>query len=509
MYRKLFVFFLSFISFQVFAQQGDPILMRVNDKKITRSQFEYVLNKEHQCNLKGKALRAYSEQYADKLLKVSAGESAGFDTTRLFRNKVISFRKNVMRAYLTNGQTDEDYARMMYDRLQVGNNLGEIQIVEIFKRLPQNASSFLIESTRQRMDSIYTALQKNPEKFQKFMSSYSDNKDTTWLSYMDKPADFEKRVFSLSVNSISTPFYSPLGISIVKVLNRHSVVPFESVKDKLIRLKGAGRDDKADLLASRLKNSMSFVQKDEAFKELREEGQTDKVLFILDGKPYSGSDFRLFADSHPMEIGAQIEAFTTKAILDHQYQKIEKNDSSLSWQVRMYRDDLLAREEDEIAAAQHPDSLALSGYFDRHHLEYKWDTPRFYGAVIYCVNNKIGKKVRKKMKKKSAEEWTDIVASFNKSGETVRLEYGTYPEGTNAAVDYFEYNTGSYTPQIGFPYTALVGEKKKYPESYKEVYDKLSSDYCRDMKQQWMEHLRVIGKVEISEEVLKTVNNHR
>jgi peptidyl-prolyl cis-trans isomerase SurA len=510
MYRKFIIFSLLLLPLCAVAQQNDPVVLRVNDKTVTRSEIEYKLNKEHLGNLKGKALKSYVETCADNLLKVCAAEASGIDTSRVIRNDILSYRKDLLRTYLANGQTDEDYARMLYDRMREKNHIGDVQIMQIYKHLPQNASSLLIETVKQRMDSIYSALVRQPEKFQWFVQHYSDQKDTQWVSFLDKPVDFEKQIYALSDNHFTEPFYSPAGIFIVKVISHRPMAPFEEMKGELISLlHSQNSDEKTELLVDRLKNEVKYVSNVEGLDDLYENGSTNKTLFTLDGKAYSGSDFQLFSKSHPMEVKSQVEAFTTKSILDYQAKKIEAGNSSFALQMKLYRDDILTREEDDIAVPQSPDSLSVSSFYDRHKADYKWDVPHFYGAVIYCVNNKIGKKVRKKLKKNPKEEWTSLIESFNRSKEVVRMEQGAFAEGSNAAVDYFEFNKEGFTPPAGLPYTALVGEKKKYPEDYREIYATLVAGYQKEMKQQWIEHLRNSGKVEISEEVLKTVNNHR
>jgi hypothetical protein len=164
MYRKFIIFSLLLLPLCAVAQQNDPVVLRVNDKTVTRSEIEYKLNKEHLGNLKGKALKSYVETCADNLLKVCAAEASGIDTSRVIRNDILSYRKDLLRTYLANGQTDEDYARMLYDRMREKNHIGDVQIMQIYKHLPQNASSLLIETVKQRMDSIYSALVRQPRE---------------------------------------------------------------------------------------------------------------------------------------------------------------------------------------------------------------------------------------------------------------------------------------------------------------------------------------------------------
>ena len=59
-----------------------------------------------------------------------------------------------------------------------------------------------------------------------------------------------------------------------------------------------------------------------------------------------------------------------------------------------------------------------------------------------------------------------------------------------------------------FPFTTFLGEKVKGPETYQEVRGLLVGDYQNYLEERWIAQLRSTAKVEINQEVLKTVNNH-
>ena len=52
------------------------------------------------------------------------------------------------------------------------------------------------------------------------------------------------------------------------------------------------------------------------------------------------------------------------------------------------------------------------------------------------------------------------------------------------------------------------GEKIKGPEKYEDMRGPVMFDYQLFLEQEWVKKLRSKGKVEINQEVLKTVNNH-
>lgn len=58
------------------------------------------------------------------------------------------------------------------------------------------------------------------------------------------------------------------------------------------------------------------------------------------------------------------------------------------------------------------------------------------------------------------------------------------------------------------PFTVVEGKRVNGPESYQEIRDRLLVDYYQDAGLRWLDSLRAVSKVEINQEVLKTVNNH-
>ena len=61
----------------------------------------------------------------------------------------------------------------------------------------------------------------------------------------------------------------------------------------------------------------------------------------------------------------------------------------------------------------------------------------------------------------------------------------------------------------GLPYTFVMGKKlKKGPESYEDVREAVVKDYLTVYEDAWLKDLKRKYKVEINQEVLKTVNNN-
>ena len=71
------------------------------------------------------------------------------------------------------------------------------------------------------------------------------------------------------------------------------------------------------------------------------------------------------------------------------------------------------------------------------------------------------------------------------------------------------FKQGVFLPSSEYPYVIAVGKKlKKGPDSYMDVYRQVENDY-KSFRETEEEGKRLKKyKVEINQEVLKTVNNH-
>ncbi|MBT0709053.1 hypothetical protein INE91_02886 [Phocaeicola vulgatus] len=89
------------------------------------------------------------------------------------------------------------------------------------------------------------------------------------------------------------------------------------------------------------------------------------------------------------------------------------------------------------------------------------------------------------------------------------MEAGVFQIGTNRYIDKLVFKCGSFQPEPDLPYTFVMGKKlKKGPESYEDVREAVVKDYLTVYEDAWLKDLKQKYKVEINQEVLKTVNNN-
>ena len=198
-------------------------------------------------------------------------------------------------------------------------------------------------------------------------------------------------------------------------------------------------------------------------------------------------------------------------VLDCEDSSLEAKYPDLKLLLQEYREGMLVN---EISSRKiwnvSSDEKKISEYFKVHRSNYDWDIPCYRGIVLNCATKKIRKKARKVIKSLPESEWQNALRLMvNGSQKQVHIEQGLFKPGDNQYVDDEIFNKGKALPLSSFPFTVVGGQKIKGPQSYKDVWDQLVSDYQRELESRWISQLREKSKVEINQEVLKTVNNHR
>ena len=295
----------------VFAQE-DPVLMRVNGREILRSEFEYAYRRYAERSNAQLSPKEYAALFAQSELKVEAARAAGLDTTSAFRKQREKCRIELVESYLIDRQVMDSCTRALYQKMGLKARNGRVQVMQIFKRLPQTITSRHLEAEKARMDSIYQVIQNQPDlDFTRLVEIYSDDKRSRWIEYLQTTSEFEDVAFSLAKGEVSPPFFTPEGIHVLKVIDREEVSAYENARAGLTeRLQRREILDKGSgVVLERLKTSWQYTPNQAAIEELLIKDRTEQTLFTIDGQAYTGTMFNQFASSHPQAVKRQLEGF--------------------------------------------------------------------------------------------------------------------------------------------------------------------------------------------------------
>ena len=468
--KKSSVLGLMFLaSVSLMGQSADPVLMKVNGADVTRSEFEYALNKNNAAlEGKAKAAKEYLPMYIDFKLKVAEAKAQGIDTLSSFIEEYKADRARHAEDYLIDKDYMEREAYKIYakDSATIGKD-GFIKIAQVMFPMRQDASAETKAALRAKADSAFQMLNAGVS-FDSVVKRYMNvATDTLELLRGQAFKEFEDAAFALKDGGFSHPVLSPAGYHIIK---RFSHRPF-----------GSYQKYRANIMSVLEKRNVKAVAR-----------------------------YRL-----GYQLAKQMAPGTTpEQALAHEDSLLETKYPDFANLMREYREGLMFFEisNREVWQKAASDEKGLEKFFKKNKKKYKFDVPHFRGAVIYCNSKKELAKAQKLLKDAAISEYKGIVeANFTKDSVcTIRLEAGVFAIGENAWIDKEAFGQGNGGKlKKGYKTVGTVGKVlKKKPETYKDVNGLVVNDYQQYLEKEWLKSLHKKYKVEVYQDVLKTVNNH-
>ena len=475
--RKLTIalsLFAAIISQQTLAQSSDPTVMTINGVAVPRSEFEYSFNKNNGEGVIDKlSVDEYVTLFVNYKLKVAAALDAKLDTLSSFRQEYQMYRDQQIRPTMV---TDADVlaeARQMYDRTKemIGTK-GLVRPAHILLRLSTKATAQQQEKIKQRMDSVYRALQGGADfaemakKVSEDAGSAARGGELPWIAPSQTLKEFEDVAYSLAPGQMSKPFLSPVGYHVILMKERKQLEPFDSLKATIIEsIERRGiRNDIADMkLRRKVAESDGTLDADQIMQQ-----QADSIAAVNPEMRY------LFKEYHD---GLLLYEISTREVWD-------KASS---------------------------DEAALKAWFDTHKKNYAWKEPRYKGIAYHVKTKQDVKAVKNCVKKLPFDQWNEALrTTFNPDSIIrIRVEKGIFKPGDNATIDKMVFKqNASAKVNPDYPIDAVFGKKVKRPDDYTDVRPQVVEDLQDYLEQEWVADLRRRYQVEVNKEVLKTVNKH-
>lgn len=135
MKKNLLIVFGILLSIGVRAQQ-DPILMEIDGKPVTKSEFlQIYLKNNTEPKYDKAALDEYMQLFVKFKLKVAEAEALGYDTIPKLSKELEGYRKQLALPYLVDAAKNEELVKEAYDRTKT-----EVRASHILIRIESNAS---------------------------------------------------------------------------------------------------------------------------------------------------------------------------------------------------------------------------------------------------------------------------------------------------------------------------------------------------------------------------------
>lgn len=455
-------------------QTADPVIMTVNGKAVTRSEFEYSFHKNG--NVEGavekKTVEEYVPMFVNYKLKVAQAEAVRLDTLESFRKEFHTYRDMQLTPYLVDRGFIDSIAHVVYDNTvkQVGGK-DLIETAHILIRLPQQADEAAKKAAKQQADSIYQAI-KGGADFEEMAKKFSADPGSAvkggHLPMVGPGAfvkEYETAAYALGIGEMTEPVLSPFGYHIIKMINRAPLGAFESVQPEI----------------------MAMLRRQNV-EEASSRYRIDKLVKASGGR------------------------LTREAVLDSVMNAHIHDNADLRYLIQEYYDGLLLyevskREVWDVASA---DEKGLEAWYKGHKKQYAWEEPRFKGFVFHCQDKKQAKALKKLLKKHGEQggAWRKLVKEqFNKDSVTVSVS-GPYlcTRGENKFVDRYGFKVDTVVASPAkYKMTGVSGKVLKQPKSYRDVKAQVTSDYQAELEKRWVEGLRRKFSFTVNEDVVKTV----
>lgn len=456
--------------------QNDPTVMTINGQPVSRSEFEYSYNKNNaEGVIDKKTVDEYVDLFINYKLKVAAALDAGLDTLQSFKTEFAQYRDQQVRPTFVDDADVEAEALRIYNntKLAIGSR-GLVRPAHIFLYVGQKATEAERQKVKERIDSIYSAL-KGGADFADMAKRLSQDPGSAanggllpWIGPSQTMKEFEDRAYALKDGEMSEPFLSPAGYHIILMKGHKQLEPYDSLRS----------------------NIMKFIEQ----RNVRERLAMARIDTIV---AHSGG------------------TLTREEVLEQRADSLMAVDPDMKNLIREYHDGLLLYEISNRTvwskAAQ--DTAGLESFFKKNRKKYAWSQPRYKGMAYHVKDPADVKAVRDCVKKLPFGEWAEALRTTfnNDSVLRIRVEKGVFKEGDNALIDreVFKKNV-KVAPTKDFPIDAVYGKiLKKGPEEYTDVRGLVTADYQDSLEKEWVAELRMKYKVEVNNDVLKTVNNHK
>lgn len=468
-YNSLIVLALLAVSSAI-AQVTDPVLMRINGNEVRRSEFEYAFNKNN-GNLSGNEQSAeeYLPMYVDFKLKVEEAKALRYDTLSSLKEEFMRDRSQLAESYLIDDAFIENEAYRIYanDSATIGKD-GFVKMAHIFFPLKQKENKTAVDQAKAKADSAYVMLKegKSLTDVAGYFKLQPRSVEPFEIIKGQVYAEFENVAFALADGEYSVPFESPVGYHVAKRISTRPFGSFEEYKPAIIKM----------LEQNNIRQQARFRK--------------------------------------GMELAAKFgDGISPEEALAREDSLLEVTYPEFGNLMREYYEGLLffAVSTSQVWNKASADEAGIKKFFKKNKKKYKFDTPRFRGAVIFANSKENMDSIKLIVDGKPADEYKSLLEKglSKDSIRAARVEVGVFAVGDNAWVDKLAFSQGDGGKmRPGFLLVDVAGEIITNPETYKDVKGVVVNDYQKFLEEKWVKSLRKKYDIYIDKEVLKTVNNH-
>lgn len=258
---------------------NDPVLLTIDGKEVTKSEFEQIFWKNKKETVTNKAeLDEYMVLFKKFKLKVAAAEELGIDTSKKFISELEGYKAQLERPYLVDTTLNEALIKEAYSRIE-----NEVKASHILIEVKKEASAKDTLAAYKKILGIRQQILDNKIDFADAAVKYStdpsakQNKGSLgYFSAFRMVYPFENAAFNNKKGDISMPFRTQFGYHIVRTDDLRKGRGKIKVAHIMIRVSEEMPDIEKENLEKKAKEIYSKIKNGEDFGKLAQEFSEDR-----------------------------------------------------------------------------------------------------------------------------------------------------------------------------------------------------------------------------------------
>ena len=223
MKKTLVLFFFGFLT-NISLAQKEPVVMTINNKPVTKSEFLQIYTKNNpNPSFDKDSLDRYMQLFEVFKLKVAEAEALGYDTLPRLQKELEGYKKQLALPYLIDSVQNQAMVQEAYNRTAT-----EVRCSHILIKLDPNASPKDTLAAYNRLLGLKARIEKG-EDFASVAKSKLGSEDPSainnggdlgYFTAFQMVYPFEEKAYTTPVGSISEPFRTRFGYHILKVTDK-------------------------------------------------------------------------------------------------------------------------------------------------------------------------------------------------------------------------------------------------------------------------------------------------